>query len=242
MKDKSLIDCGNLAIFVGNFGSGKTEVAVNYAMFLAKSGVKDLKIVDLDIVNPYFRSREARTDLENAGVELIAPIEGEVYADLPIISPKIKGQIQSAVSPLILDVGGDDMGARVLSSLFDAFENIKYELLMVLNVNRPFTGDAKGCQKIISEIEGASRLKVTGLVSNSHLIDNTTPEIINLGYSLVSEVSKNTGIPLKFITVDKRLKDKVKRENFSCPVLYIERIMLKPWEHKMEVPQRLHGL
>ena len=232
----------NLSIFVGNFGSGKTEVAANFVKHLALSGIKNLSIVDLDIVNPYFRSREARVDLEKAGVEVIAPGGDEFYAESAIISPKIKSNIQSGITPMILDVGGDDMGARILSSFHDAFKNIKYELLMVLNVNRPFTGDPAGCIKIIREIESASRLKVTGLVSNSHLIDETTLEIIEKGIELVSEVSAQTGIPVKFITVDKRLADSVKGKGFSWPVLYIERLMLKPWEHKMQLPRRLRGL
>jgi hypothetical protein len=242
LKQTGLKLDSNLTIFVGNFGSGKTEVAVNFARYIALSGVKNLKIVDLDIVNPYFRTREAKEDLEKVGIEVIAPADEGFYAESPMISPKIKSQIQDGSSPMILDVGGDDLGARILSFLNDAFIGKEYELLMVLNVNRPFTGDAAGCMKIMSEIEGASRLKVTGLVSNAHLIDETTMEVIEKGYGLVKEVSKETGVPVKFITLDKKLENEVKRENFHCPVLLIERLMLKPWEHKVGIPRRLRGL
>jgi len=217
-------------IFVGHFGSGKTEVAVNFAQFLARSGKSDLKLVDLDIVNLYFRSRETRKTLMASGIEVIAPVNDDFYADSPIISPQIKSEIIARRSTVILDVGGDDLGARVLSSLRDAFEDGQYELFVVLNSNRPFTQDVEGCLKMIKSIEAASRLTVTGLISNSHLIDETTLDIIKEGFYLVKKVADITGIPLKFITADAKLKKQVLDQNFPVQVLFLERLMLKPWE------------
>lgn len=242
LKETQPIVDGNLIAFVGNFGSGKTEVAVNFAKYLAKTQDQRVKLIDLDIVNPYFRSREARKNLESFNVEVIAPVDDEFYADTPIISPKIKSEIQSGSSRVILDVGGDDLGARILSSLFDAFQDKKYELLLVLNISRPFTEDVEGCLKIMREIETASRLKVTGLVSNSHLIEETTSEIIKKGYILVLEVSEMTKVPVKFITVDRSIESKIGKSDFSCPILPIERLMLKPWERGETFKGRLRGI
>lgn len=229
MKVKSIDIKGNPVIFVGNFGSGKTEVAVNFSKFLKKNSKDDICIVDLDIVNPYFRSREARINLEKEGVEVLSPKNDDHYADTPIISPVVKGRIMESKKRIVLDIGGDDLGARILSSMKDAFEDGKYELLFVLNINRPFTGTLRGCIKIIDQIEASSRLKVTGIISNSHLIEDTTDKIILKGYELSKEVSRKKGIPVKFVTVDVSLLAKIQGK-IDCPVLPLTRLMLKPWE------------
>ncbi|MBN2384741.1 cobalamin biosynthesis protein CbiA [bacterium] len=217
-------------IIVGHFGSGKTEVAVNFVRFLAEQGRTDLKLVDLDVVNPYFRSREARQALEALGIEVIAPVNEDFYNESPIISPQIKTELIARQSTVILDVGGDDLGARVLSSLNDAFIEGEYELWVVLNKNRPFTSDPAGCLKMIKEIEAASRLKVTGLISNTHLINETTLDIIREGFYLVKKVTEETGIPVKFVTADYSLQAQIQVHDFPVPVLFLERLMLKPWE------------
>lgn len=234
---------GNPVIIVGNYGSGKTEVAVNLARHLAENGQKGIKLVDLDIVNPYFRSREAKESLKPYGIEVISPEEDEHYAELPIISPKIKAEIEMGKSTVILDVGGDDVGARVLSSLNDVIREKKYELLIVLNINRPFTEDIKGCLKMMDEIEASSKLKITGVISNTHFIEETTPETVSVGYKVVLEVGKKKNIPVKFIAVSSSIVEKLDAKGFSCPILPIDRMMLKPWE-KMKINFRgpLRGL
>ncbi|RKX27885.1 MAG: cobalamin biosynthesis protein CobQ, partial [Candidatus Zixiibacteriota bacterium] len=123
-------------VVVGGYGSGKSEVSVNLARHLASSGQLHVAIADLDIVNPYFRSREATEQLEKLGIETLHPKGSQAFADLPIIIPQVKSAIEGYDGVLILDVGGDDAGARVLGSLAGTFPSDDHEVLFVLNANR----------------------------------------------------------------------------------------------------------
>ncbi len=219
-----------IIVIVGGYGSGKSEVAVNLCRHLAASQSDPVAIADLDIVNPYFRSREAAGRLRNLGVRVISPSGGQAYADLPIILPEIKGAIEQNVGMLVLDIGGDDVGARVLSSLAEAFSDNSYELLLVLNGNRPFTADADGCLKMIREIEESSRLKFTGIIANTHLMEHTTPAIVRDGLALAREVSRRSGLPVVFVSVVADLADGPDLAIKDIPVLPLNRLLLKPWE------------
>ena len=219
-----------IVLIVGNYGSGKTEVAVNLAIRL--SAQQDVSIADLDIVNPYFRCREARHEMEAFGVRVINP-EGEYQAaDLPIILPEIRGAVLAEKGTLIFDVGGDDVGARVLSSLADVFADRPYAMLQILNARRPFTQTAEGCLKIGREIEAASRLQVTGLVSNTHLLEETDAETVLDGLRLAREVGAEAGLPVSFVTANESLRGAFDVDQADCPVLWIKRRMLPPWKLK----------
>jgi hypothetical protein len=221
-----------IIVVVGGFGSGKTEVAVNLARYLAKAERGRLAIADLDLVNPYFRSREAKSEMEAIGVKVIAPRGGNFYADLPILMPEIRGAIEDRNGRIILDVGGDEQGSRALGSLSDAFPPGEYEMIMILNSRRPFTSDVAGSLKTMARIEAASKLKFTGLVSNSHLIEETTVEILMEGYKLAQDVSRATGLPVKFISAKWETLAQLDLEKVRCPILPLARSMLKPWERK----------
>lgn len=223
----------SIIIIVGGYGSGKSEVSVNLARHFVASQAspgKLVSIVDLDIVNPYFRSREAAKELRKLGINTINPEGSQFYADLPIVLPEIKGVIEHNKGITVLDVGGDDVGARVLSSLASAFLPGTYALLLVLNANRPFTATVDGCLKIIEEIEAASRLKLTGLISNSHLMDKTTAATIVHGLKLCHQVGKKTKLPVQFLSVTQQDLEKVDPELIDVPVLPMIRSLLKPWE------------
>jgi hypothetical protein len=219
-------------IFTGNYGSGKTEVSVNFTLALA-GGDQPVSIVDLDIVNPYFRCREAVEPLEQAGVEVITP-RGETFAsELPIILPEVRGAIRRGAGKVILDVGGDDVGARVLSG-FAADLAERAELLLVLNARRPFTDTVEGAVRIVREIEAASRLQVTGLVSNTHLMENTSAEIVQEGLDLARAVSEALHVPLRFVAVMREVADDLAGQGWSAddpaaPLLTMQRRMLPPW-------------
>jgi hypothetical protein len=225
MGDRSL---GN-HIIIGNYGSGKTEVAVNYA-FALKETHPVVSIVDLDIVNPYFRCREARETLRQHGIEVIVPDNKYMHADLPIIVPEIKGAIEKHTGQTIFDVGGDDAGARVLRGFREIFATATYDLIMVINANRPFTDSVAGVIRIMHEIEIASGLKVTALISNTHLINETRADTIYQGYDLARQVSLTTGLPIKFVTVLDRLLDSIDPTRFDVPLFPIVRRMIHPWE------------
>jgi len=219
-----------VVLIVGNYGSGKTEVAVNLAIRL--SGRQDVSIADLDIVNPYFRCREAREEMEGFGIRVINP-EGEYQsADLPIVLPEIRGAVLNEVGTLIFDVGGDDVGARVLSSLADVLADGSCTMLQVLNAKRPFTGTVEGCLKIKSEIEASSRLRITGLISNTHLLEETDAPTVMEGLRLAREVGKEAGLPVSFVTASEDLRGAFDADQAGCPVLWIKRRMLPPWKLK----------
>ena len=222
-----------IIIIVGGYGSGKSEVAVNLACYLKSNQDHNIAIADLDIINPYFRSREAIKALTELGIKSIVPEGGQFYADLPIILPEIKGAIEKNNDDLlILDVGGDDAGSRVLSSLSDAFVKVEYEMLLVLNARRPFTSNLEESAKMIKNIEKSSRLKFTGLISNTHLMENTTKEIIMEGVELARIVSKELNLPLLFVSGLKNILKEIDRTKLNEAILPLERQLLKPWEVK----------
>ena len=220
----------DIIVIVGGYGSGKSEVAVNLARYLQQSQTIPVSIADLDIVNPYFRSREAIKTLNDLSIRSIVPEGGQYYADLPIVLPHIKGAIEGHEGKLILDVGGDDAGARVLSSLNDAFVEDGYEMLMVINANRPFTATVEDCLKMMREIESSSRLKFTGLISNTHLMEHTTAETIISGLKLSREVSSACELPLRFVALESRVLATMADEDIDTSILVLNRLLLKPWE------------
>ena len=219
-----------IVLIVGNFGSGKTEVAVNLAIRLSQR--RQVSIADLDVVNPYFRCREARKEMEGFGIRVINP-EGDYHsADLPIILPEIRGAAQHDQGILIFDVGGDDVGARVLSSLGDVLADRPCTMLQVLNARRPFTETVEGSLRIMREIEAASRLRITGLVSNTHLLEETDAATVLDGLHLTREVSESASLPIAFLTANEDLHAELDAQALGCPILWIKRRMLPPWKLK----------
>ena len=222
------IQIKGIVAMVGNYGSGKTETSVNLAFNRRAAGL-DVDIVDLDLVNPYFRTREARAELTRKGINVILPDEKYMHADLPILSPRVAGAIRRHTDLTILDVGGDDVGATVLASLADSLAAREVSVLQVVNPHRPFTETVEGCLKIKAEIEASAKLKVTGWVSNANLMDHTTFEDIDNGYQLIQALSRETGIDIAFITAPAGMSAQLDIHKFQCPVLLIERHLSFPW-------------
>lgn len=227
------INLKGIVIIVGNYGSGKSETAVNLAAHARQQGLS-VKITDLDLVNPYFRTREARVPLEEMGVEVVLPPAPYMHADLPILTPAVAGMIKSPADLTILDAGGDDVGVTVLAALADVLKDREVAMLQVINHLRPFTGDVNGCLPIAREIEASSKLNITGLVSNGNLIDETTPQTIYDGLDLVTRVARASGLGIEFITAPSRLVPELNTDRVTVPVLPIER-RLAPvfWRRKI---------
>ncbi len=222
------ISLNGIVGIVGNYGSGKTEVSINLAVNRKRAGLK-VRVADLDLVNPYFRTREADSQLGKLGIDVVLPPQQYLQADLPVLSPEIAGLIRKTEGLTILDVGGDDAGAMVLAALADAFKGKRVHLLQVVNPLRPNTASVEGCLKILDEIEKAARMKITGLIGNANLIDETADEIIYAGYEFVRDLSGRSGLPLEFITVARDLLPAIDLKRFACPVLPIVRQLVPPW-------------
>lgn len=211
----------------GGYGSGKTELAVNLALLLARAG-RRVQIADLDLVNPYFRCREERALMEAHGVRVVSPEGGQHWADLPIVLPEIAGMLDPPEGTVTLfDVGGDDVGARVLASLRPLLD--RYELWLVLNARRPFNASVDACRALRAAIEGASRLTATGVVSNAHLADETTPDVIVDGWRLARRAADAMDLPLRFVAVMEELAGAPELAALDAPLLRMHRHMLPPW-------------
>lgn len=221
--------------FAGGYGSGKTEVAVNVARELRRQSDDPVHLIDLDVVNPYFRSREALAPLAKEGIHVVAPKGDSFFSDLPIVLPEVRSLLAKPKGTVIVDAGGSDVGAIVLSSLHDLLPAGSYELWMVLNTCRPFTESVDGCLKMIWEIEQSSGLQATGIVSNSNLLSFTTKETVMDGIEIARRVADHLKLPLKFASMPETLKSKLTERESGCPLLPLHLSMLRPWEKSAHV-------
>jgi len=222
-----------VTILVGHFGSGKTEIALNGALDLAAEGLR-ITIADLDVVKPYFRTRSARAILSDSGIELLAPTGANVHADLPIIVPQIRSHLRDPDRRLIMDVGGDEVGARVLGSLSDVVPLDDTDCLLVLNFRRPSTPDPERALQMVRNIEAVGRVSVTGMISNTHLMDETTPAVVIDGYRRAAETAGLAQVPLVAVTVAEDLASDLREEDFECPVIAMRRIVMPPFAQNQE--------
>ena len=188
-----------ITVIAGHFGSGKTEFAVNYA-FRLKEQFDKVTIVDMDTVNPYFRTKDAKDALEQKGINVIVPEFANSNLDIITIPAEVLSVFADDDCHAIIDVGGDDEGATVLGMFNRYLLECGYEMFLVHNSRRPFTETVDDTVDMINAIEYTSKLKFTGIVSNSNLMEYTTPEIVAEGERLSELVSVKTGIPLKFIS------------------------------------------
>lgn len=216
-----------IRVIIGHYGSGKTEFAVNYALKLAKEGRK-VALADLDVVNPYFRSREKAIDLENQGIKVISSYVTGSGSDLPSITGDVLGPLQDESWDVVLDVGGDAVGARTLGRYREYFTADAYDMFCVVNSNRPETQGVEGVLKHIASIEGTARARVTGLVNNTHLLRYTTLEEILKGQELCREVSQRLNIPIKYIGVLESLVEQIP-PGLEGEILPIQMIMREDW-------------
>jgi len=222
----------HLIIVTGHYGSGKTEFAVNLAFRLAREG-NAVMLADLDIVNPYFCSRERREELSAKGIRLIASKGAD--SDLPAINPEVYALLEPGVCG-IMDVGGDAAGAQVLGRFSQKIKTIEHELLCVVNFNRPETGTPEKAEAYLREIEYSARLSVTGLVNNTHLDHRTTMRDILRGAELLEELAFITCIPVKYHAWEEKFSQQMQfPEAMRFPMqLY----MKKPWEVSLEPMSR----
>lgn len=213
-----------ITVFAGHYGSGKTNIAVNYALMLREKYDK-VDIADLDIVNPYFRSKDSEKQLEEKGIHLISSEYANSNVDVPAIPAEAYAIIDDMSLRAVIDVGGDDRGALALGRYVPAIlEQNDYEFLLVVNKYRPLTPNCASTIEVMREIETACGMKFTGIVNNSNLGDETDEETVLASVDYAKEISKATGLPIRMTTVKEDLYDKLKDEVINCtPIrLYVK--------------------
>jgi len=217
-----------IRIIIGHYGSGKSEFSMNYVTRLRDLVDTKVAISDLDVVNVYFRTREKREFLKD---NQILPIDSSVQAttlDLPAVSAQVTAPITDKSYNYVIDVGGDDVGARVLGRFSHLIEGDDYDMFCVVNANREKTQTAQEVINHIKSIEHTSRLKVTGLVNNTHLVRETTIDDIIKGNELVKEVSDLTGIPVRYVTCLESLRPQLPN-NIEGEIFPIKLYMRENW-------------
>ncbi len=204
MKDKRIY------IFCGHYGSGKTNAAVNFAFELRKTR-ENVAIADLDIVNPYFRTKDSAEQLMAAGIRLICSDYAGSNVDIPALPQDMYAITDDKSLTCVLDIGGDDRGALALGRLAPAIlAEDNYEMFLVVNCFRPLTRDTQSVLEVIAEIEYAAGIRFTGIINNSNLGNETTAEDVIKSNTYAQEISKATGLPIVLTTVDKEIYNSVK--------------------------------
>ncbi|HOV16004.1 MAG TPA: hypothetical protein PLF50_00670 [Candidatus Cloacimonadota bacterium] len=221
-----------LYIIIGAYGSGKSEYSIHLTRKLKAQGF-DVSLADLDVVNPYFRTRDVTDVFTAEGIEIIAP-EGQYrHADVPMISPRVKGAIENLSKTVILDVGGDPAGCRTLGRFLEPIELRGYQMLFVINTKRPFTSTPEEIITMQEMLEFSSHLKITEYICNTNLMEETTAELVQEGINIIKEVSEQTGIPLhKYLVLDK-FADKVPEGLAGLTREVMNYTLQKPWEQNI---------
>ncbi|MBO6054903.1 MAG: hypothetical protein J6P31_05225 [Oscillospiraceae bacterium] len=194
-----------LTLFAGHYGSGKTNIAINYAVNLKEQG-KQVTIADLDIVNPYFRVKDSEALLAQEGIELICSAYAGSNLDVPAMPKETYGLVADRNRWGVLDIGGDDRGALALGRYVpEILEENNYEMLLVANRARPLTRTAEDTIAVMAEIEGACGLPFTALVNNTNLGPDTTADDVLRSCDYVQKLSEMTGLPVKMTCVTREL-------------------------------------
>ena len=202
-----------LTLFAGHYGSGKTNIAVNYAKFLAGQGM-DVCIADLDIVNPYFRTADSAKDLEQAGVTLISPQFANSNVDLPALPAEAYRLVEDKSIYGVMDIGGDDRGAYALGRYvpFMKKEN-NYRMAFVANCYRPLTRTPEEALEVMREIEAACKLEFTCIVNNSNLGTETTAQTVMDSMAYIDKLSALSGLPVWLHTARADVADQLTVSN-----------------------------
>lgn len=224
-KLKALCDASQVISVIGHYGSGKTEAAMNLAIDLAQEGKRKIAIADLDIVNPYFRSRDYDGLYEKYGIRLMASSRQASDADLPTIPSDLRAAFDQKEMVTIFDVGGDPTGAHVLRGYQRDLNRIPSTTIAVVNANRPQTATWERAEAYLSALERSSGCKIDGIIGNTHLCRETTEEELQKGRDLCMEIHEHTGRSILCHMIE---KDKFSPEGDD--VYPIQIFLRKPWE------------
>jgi hypothetical protein len=198
-QDFHLPGLRRMTIFVGAYGSGKSEISVNFALWLAAGG-HPTTLCDLDIINPYFRSADARRAVERAGVRLVTPQYAGTNVDVPAVPGEVYTVFDEPERMAVLDIGGEDLGARVIASLYARLQAQVDDVAMYMVVNpyRPFTDTAEKIQAVARELESAANLRLAGLVHNANLLEFGDARLLADSLPVVEAAAARLGLPIVF--------------------------------------------
>jgi len=213
-------------VLTGNYGSGKTELALNLAMQFSEK--YNTTLVDLDIVNPYFRSGEKADEIRRAGVRMLMPTYAMTTVDIPALPAEIQSVFEVPSEKVIFDVGGDDTGAAALGRFYPSFMARRHRtgMLFVVNCMRPLTREADEIIDLAERIESRGRLKIDVLINNTNLADRTEPAMVEAGEKTVLKCAERLGVT-RVITAGKA--DILENCRLTTPLLAIRRYMVPEW-------------
>ena len=243
-----------MMVLIGNYGSGKSELALNFAFAAAERGERT-ELLDLDMVNTYFRLTERGKQVEMKEIRLVSPN----FANSGIETLSLPAEVQSAFAmdwdTVIFDVGGDAVGSTALGRYHEDFLQLEegaLEVLNVVNIRRPLAGTVEKVVRLQEEMQIHSRLKITGMINNTNLAEMTTVQELHDGYEIIKEVSERTGVPVKYTSGKKELLDRFLAEPGHDPKyigtpLPIDIYMRRDWNSwinslEEERPQQLEYL
>ncbi len=210
-------------LYVGMFGSGKTELAINTAVELKKKS-KHVALLDIDVISPYFRSRDQKNPLEEKGIKVISPPGALIHADLPIITAQVGGYISNEEYLTVADVGGNEDGATVLGSLKPFLDPVRKKTFFVVNTLRPFSTTFDEVVRNVERISQSGRINIDYLVNNTNIASETSKEDVERGEEIITKVSEYLEIPVAFSVVENGV-------NFSgkFQVFKLKRYLKNPW-------------
>lgn len=216
---------GSLAIFAGGFGSGKSEVAVNFAIDMARKSQKTI-LADLDLVNPFFASRDAKEKLISKNIRLVAPGGELAFGDVPNLPTEIIALMKQD-NDMLIDLAGDEVGSLVVGYLSKlVMERGKYEFYLVINPYRPFASELGSIKELKELLEKAGLIKFTGIISNPNMVEETDLDLVLKGHRRVIEFAAELALPVRYLTVEERVYNCLPHEYHN--IAKIIKLYLRP--------------
>ncbi len=221
----------NIWVFIGNMGSGKSEISINFVLHQKNQNPKQpIKLIDLDIIKPYIRLRDREKEITELGIDLILPDKAVRNMDMPIVPSHIYDHLRNQNFDLVMDVGGEENGCTTIAQFQDVLYEANLEVYLVINTLRPFSNTVEKILKTLRSLQAHAKLKVTGLISNSHLRFDSEIESVFDGIDKVKVVSNISSIPIAWVTVWHKVLTKKMRERIPYPILPLRLFLTFPWE------------